>query len=261
MGTISLLGLAVFAGLHGALYGAYKDSPHESFLFRRFAREIAFALCGAVVLPVALPAVRHQSAFTLYLSLFALTRIVTEFWKLFVRVEPQDHFRIPTQMHCVVGVVHNPIIRLLFGAGFLASIYGCYAAFRLIPAWVPPPLQGLLVGLGIGTAEAIAGSYKDGTIEGFSLLKFFKSPVFGSIGGVIASGHTADPAFLLLATIGSMRMFLELLFKMLVRDYAPGKFRAIKGPFLEWYSHRRHFVAPYALTWLVYLLLCSHPNW
>ena len=40
MGTISLLGLGTLAGLHGALYGAYKDSPHESFLFRRFLREV-----------------------------------------------------------------------------------------------------------------------------------------------------------------------------------------------------------------------------
>jgi hypothetical protein len=261
MASISLLGLGTLAGLHGALYGAYKDSPHESFLVRRFVREVAFALAGAVALPVVLPSMSQQSAFTIYLALFALTRIVTEFWKLFLRVEPQSDFRIPTQMHCVVGVVQNPIIRLLLGIGFLASIYGCYEAFRLIPAWVPSPLHGLLVGLGIGTAEAIAGGYKDGTIEGFSWFKFFKSPVFGVIGGVIATGHTSDPAFLLLATIGSMRMFLELLFKMLVRDYAPGKFRAITGPFAEWYAHRRHLVVPYALTWLVYLVLCSHPNW
>ena len=261
MGTIELLGLGLLAGLHGALYGAYKDSPHESFLLRRFAREVGFAVAGALALPFALVSAPQQSAFTIYLALFALTRIVTEFWKLFVRVEPQEDFRIPTQMHCVVGVVHNPLIRLLFGVGFLASIYGLYEAFRLIPGWVPPVLDGALVGLGIGTAEAIAGGYKDGTIEGFSWFKFFKSPTFGVIGGVIASGHTSDPAFLLLATIGSMRMFLELLFKMLVRDYAPGKFRAITGPFVEWYAQRRHFVVPYALTWLVYLVLCSHPNW
>jgi len=261
MSTTALLGLGTIAGLHGALYGAYKDTPHESFLPRRFMREMAFALAAAVALPFALPAAHQQSAFTVYLALFAVTRIVTEFWKLFLRVEPQGGFRIPTQMHCVVGVVHNPLLRFLLGVGFLASIYGCYAAFRLIPSWIPSPLHGVLVGLGIGTAEAIAGGYKDGTIEGFSWFKFFKSPVFGTIGGVIASGHTADAAFLLLATIGSMRMFLELLFKMLVTDYAPGKFRAMIGPFTSWYSHRRHFVVPYALTWLVYLILCSHPGW
>lgn len=261
MGTMTLVGLGIVAGLHGALYGAYKDSPHESFMPRRFVREVGCALAGAISLPFVLPSVQEQSAFTVYLALFALTRIVTEFWKLFLRVEPQSDFRIPTQMHCVVGIVHNPMMRLLLGIGFLASIYGLYCAFRLIPGWVPMPLNGLLVGLGIGTAEAIAGGYKDGTIEGFSWVKFCKSPSFGVVGGVIASGHTADPAFLLLATIGSMRMFLELLFKMLVRDYAPGKFKSMTGPFAEWYAHRRHFVVPYALTWLVYVVLASHPNW
>lgn len=261
MGTTALFGLGIAAGLHGALYGAYKDSPHESFLPWRFAREVAFALGGAALLPFVLPSTRHQSAFVVYLALFALTRIVTEFWKLFLRVEPQGGFRIPTQIHCVIGVVGNPLVRLSLGIGFLASIYGLYEAFRRIPAWVPMPINGLLVGLGIGTAEAMAGGYKDGTIEGFSWFKFFKSPSFGIVGGVIASGHTTDPAFLLLATIGSMRMFLELLFKMLVRDYAPGKFKSMTGPFVVWYTHRRHFVVPYALTWLMYVVLCSHPNW
>src|SRR5260221_104930 len=130
MDTIALLGLGTVAGLHGALYGAYKDSPHESFLPRRFAREVAFALAGAVALPLALPLASRQSAFTIYLSLFAITRIVTEFWKLFLRVEPQGDFRIPTQIHWVVGIVHNPLVRLCFGLGFLASIYGCYEGFR-----------------------------------------------------------------------------------------------------------------------------------
>ena len=52
MSTFALLGLGILAGLHGALYGAYKDSPHESFLVRRFAREVVLALAGAVALPL-----------------------------------------------------------------------------------------------------------------------------------------------------------------------------------------------------------------
>lgn len=255
----SVLGLA--AGLHGALYGAYKDSPHESFLRRRFAREIVIAFTVALSLGFLFPAAIHQSAFVLYLSVFALTRIATEFWKLFVRVEPQEGFRIPTQMHCVHGVIRNPLVRLLLGIGFLASIYGLYLLFTLIPEDVPLPARGVLVGLGIGAAEAIAGAYKDGTIEGFHWYKFAKSPSFGAVGGVIASGHTADVAFLLLASIGSMRMFLELLFKMLPRDYAPGKFQSMSGPFVEWLGLRHRFLAPYALTWLLYIALCSHSSW
>ena len=107
----------------------------------------------------------------------------------------------------------------------------------------------------------MAGGYKDGSIEGFSWRKFAKSPTFGVLGGVIASGHTVDDVFLLLAAIGSMRMFLELLFKMVVRDYAPGKFRSMTGPFTEWATRRTLFLAPYALTWLLYVVLSSHTNW
>ena len=256
---IVLLGLA--AGLHGALYGAYKDSPHESFLVRRFIREIAIALAVSLALPIMYPPTATQSAFVIYLSVFTLTRIATEFWKLFVRVEPQEGYRIPTQIHCVTGVVHHPVLRLLMGFGFLASIYGIGALGTVVPDSWPRAAHGLFVGLSIGIAEAIAGGYKDGTIEGFSWRKFAKSPSFGALGGIIASGHTNDDVFLLLATIGSMRMFLELLFKMVVQGYAPGKFRSMIGPFTEWATSRRLFLTPYALTWLLYVALSSHVEW
>ena len=261
MTTTAIAAIGLAAGLHGALYGAYKDSPHESFLVRRFVREIAIALSIAFGLALFYPGAGRESTFVLYVSIFALTRTATEFWKLFVRVEPQEGFRIPTQIHCVRGVVHNPMLRLALGAGFLASIYGIYALGTTIPDSWPGAVHGLLVGLSVGIAEAIAGAYKDGSIEGFYWHKFAKSPCFGALGGLIASGHTSDTMFLLLAAIGSMRMFLELLFKMLVRDYAPGKFRSMTGPFTEWTLRRQHFVAPYALTWLLYVALCSHANW
>ena len=51
---------------------------------------------------------------------------------------------------------------------------------------------------------------------------------------------------------------MELLVKMRVRDDAPGKFRA---PFAEWNASRRRFVVPYAITGLLYVVLCSHPRW
>ena len=261
MTTLGIAAVGLTAGLHGALYGAYKDSPHESFLLRRFARELLLATLIALGLAAWSPAAREQSGFVVPLSVFALTRTATEFWKLFVRVEPQGEFRIPTQMHHVNGIVTNPFIRLALGIGFLLSIYGIYHLGRIIPVSWPQPVRGALTGLAIGTAEAIAGGYKDGTIEGFSWRKFAKSPFFGTFGGLVAAGHTAHPAFLLLASIGTMRMLLELLFKMVVPSYAPGKFRSMTGPFTEWAGRRHHFLAPYALTWLVYVALCSHPNW
>ncbi len=252
-----VIGLA--AGFHAALYGAYKDSPHESFLLRRFVRELVFATGAAAVLGI-FHLSDGESPFVIYLSVFALARVITEFWKLFLRVEPQEGYRIPTQIHWVKGVVHNPFLRLMMGLGFVGSIYGCYRLFRLLPDSLPWAVVGLIVGGGIGLAEAIAGAYKDGTIEGFSFRKFLKSPTFGALGGLIACYHTASLAFLLLAAIGSMRMFNELLFKMLVRDYAPGKFRSMIGPFQDWMSRRRYFLAPYAATWVLYVALFAFPS-
>jgi hypothetical protein len=249
---VLIVGLA--AGFHAALYGAYKDSPHESFLLRRFVRELIFATVIAGVI-AALHLCQGQSLFVIYLSVFALARVATEFWKLFLRVEPQDDYRIPTQIHWVKGVVHNRAVRLLMGLGFVGSIYGCFLLFRLLPDTFPWPITGLIVGGGIGLAEAVAGAYKDGTIEGFSFRKFLKSPTFGALGGFIASFHTGSLAFLLLAAIGSMRMFNELFFKMIVRDYTPGKFKSMVGPFQHWMTMRRHFVPPYAATWALYVAL------
>jgi hypothetical protein len=113
------------------------------------------------------------------------------------------------------------------------------------------------VGIFIGIEEALAGGYKDGTIEGFSFRKFLKSPTFGAFGGLVASYHTVNMAFLLLAAIGTMRMFNELLFKMVVPDYTPGKFRSLTGPFQEWLTLRRRFLAPYVATWMIYVVLLA----
>ena len=141
---------------------------------------------------------------------------------MFLRIEPQGDYRIPTQIHWFCGVVHNPFARLLLGSGFLGSIYGCYRLALLLPATLPWQAIGLLVGGFIGIEEALAGAYKDGTIEGFSFRKFLKSPTFGAFGGLVVSYHTASMVFLLLASIGTMRMFNELLFKMVVPDYTRG---------------------------------------
>jgi hypothetical protein len=251
---IILIGVA--AGLHAALYGAYKDSPQESFLLRRFLRELVFAAVISTIL-VGFHLADGQSLFIVYLSVFALARIATEFWKLFLRIEPQAEYRIPTQIHWFRGVVHNPVARLLLGAGFLGSIYGCYRLALLLPRTLPWPVAGLLVGCFIGIEEALAGGYKDGTIEGFSFRKFLKSPTFGTFGGLVAAYHTSDTAFLLLAAIGGMRMFNELLFKMVVPDYTPGKFRSLTGPFQEWMARRKHFLMPYVATWMLYVVLLA----
>ena len=242
--------VGVVSGLHAALYGAYKDSPHESFIPRRFIREIAIATGVACTLG-AFHLADGQSPFVVYVSVFALARIVTEFWKLFLRVEPQDGFRIPTQVHWLKTPVQNTLLRVAIGLGWLAGIYGCYALFRLIPRDLPNPLVGLLVGGGIGLGIACCGGYKDGTIEGFSWMKFAKSPTFGALGGLIVALHTTSLAYLLLGSVGTERMINELAFKILRPGYVPGKFPSLVARFPEWEQRRRRFLVPYAATWVL----------
>lgn len=254
MSFTTLVAIGVAAGLHGALYGAYKDSPHESFIPRRFARELVFAAVAAAFLSLSRLG-DGQTPFVLYLSVFALSRIVTEFWKLFVRVEPQDGFRIPTQIHGMGRVIHNRAARFALGIGFLASIYGIGRLCAFVSAGMPAWAIGLVFGVGIGVALACSGAYKDGLIEGFYWRKFLKSPVFGAVAGLVASVHTASPAYLLLCAIGGERMINELLFKLLVKGYVPGKFRSMTGPFRQWMRWRRYFLAPYAATWILAIVL------
>jgi hypothetical protein len=96
---------------------------------RRFLEKLFFSTGIAAALS-ALHLTNGQTTFVVYLSVFALARILTEFRKLFLRVEPQEGFRIPTQIHWVKDVVHSPAIRFLFGAAFLVGIYGCCRLFR-----------------------------------------------------------------------------------------------------------------------------------
>jgi hypothetical protein len=114
-----------------------------------------------------------------------------------------------------------------------------------MPTWA----TGLVFGGGLGLAMATSGAYKDGLIEGFYVRKFLKSPVFGSLAGILAASHTSSAIFLQLCAIGGERMINELLFKILVKGYVPGKFKSMSGPYQHWMVWRRYFLPPYAATW------------
>jgi len=262
-----LLGFA--AGVHGASYGAYKDAPYENFRLGRFIREIVIAMAFIGTLSL-LGWTDRQSSFTIFAAAFAGARTITEFYKLFVRNVSQDDFRIPTRMHYVKGVVNNPIARLILGFGFIWMLVGIWGLCSLLAPHDPPVLRGLVTGIIIGTLEAMGGAYKDGAIEGFFWHKFIKSPVFGALAGLIAAGHAemfvpgrvADLPMLMLATYGICRMLLELVYKMPVADYVPGKFPSMTASFPEWSTKRAaYFIPPYVATWALFLVLATHPSW
>ena len=243
------LALAWAAGLHAALLGAWKDSPFESFKPGSFGRELLIA----TFVGLALCRVDHlASPFLIFLSAFTLSRIATEFYKMFVRNDRQDIYRIPTQVHWVGTTLNRPL-RVMLGLGWLGAIYGLYALLRLLPPQWSPTLIGPIAGLTLGTALAIGGGYKDGSVTQFYVHKFVRSPINGAIGGLIVSVHPGGLRFFVLGAIACERMLTELFFKVLRPGYVGGHFKSTVPAFPEWMSRRRIFVAPYVLTWALFV--------
>jgi hypothetical protein len=114
--------------------------------------------------------------------------------------------------------------------------------------------KGIVLGFLIGLAEAMAGGYKDGTIEGFELLTFLRSPFLGAIGGLVLSLKTNNIAFLVLGSIGFGRMFIEIK-KYFQKKYYPGKFKTGIPRFPDWMKRRKIFLIPYILTWGLFWIL------
>jgi hypothetical protein len=252
-GLLLSIPLGIASGFHAASYGAYKDSPYESFLQRRFIRELVIALIFAIAFSM-FSLAREESYLVVYLAIFALSRIVTEFWKLFVRVENQDTFKVPTQVHFFRKVIRNTWIRMGLGIMFLAVPYGVYRIGTLLPTSLSAWQKGVLLGFLIGLAEAMAGGYKDGTIEGFSTITFLRSPVLGAIGGMCIASKSTNLAFIVLGSIAFSRMFIEIK-KFFQKKYYPGKFRSGEPRYPEWMHKRKVFLIPYVLTWILFAVL------
>ena len=145
------------------------------------------------------------------------------------------------------------LVRLMLGFAWLGAIYGLYCLLRLLPAYWSPPLVGTVTGLTLGTALAIGGGYKDGSVRQFYAHKFVRSPINGAIGGLIVSTHAGGLRFFVLGAIACERMLTELFFKVLRPGYVGGHFKSTEPSFPEWMSRRRIFVAPYVFTWVLFV--------
>lgn len=242
------------AGVHAASYGAWKDSPSESYLFRRTARELIISLSVGVIF-IYYQVWQRESYFIIYLSTYTFDRLITEFYKLFVRVEPQENYRIPTQIHFFGRVVENRMLRLVFGLIYPLAVMVVFLVTYFLSFRLNFQILGILTGLLIGLGDATGGAYKDGLIEGFYWNKFLKSPIFGMLGGLIVSYQTSSPFFLLMGTIAVMRMIIELKYKILSKGYVPGKFKSMKPTHLNWARKRNIFLVPYYATWLLFFVL------
>src|SRR3989338_845003 len=163
---ISNLLIGAVAGLHASCYGAYKDSPYEPFRLRLFVREILIAAGVALALSIT-RLVPEAPAGVLFLAVLAISRAMFETYKLFIRVEPQQRYKIPSMAHMFRRVITSRRQRIFFGMVFYGLLFITYLSSSFIFNKVPLHVGGLVLGIAIGGLMAIGGAYKDGFFEGF----------------------------------------------------------------------------------------------
>lgn len=176
------------AGLHAACYGAYKDSPHETFIWQRFIREIIIATVIAAFIRTMFPT--HAATLSLpvfFLVVLAWSRIVTESYKLFIRSESQERYLIPSQVHLWRHVVSSRPARILLGILAGIFLWSMFSLASMVSKHLSLLTSGIVIGLVTGLATALGGGYKDGLFEGFSPRKFVRSPLIGAFGGFLLS--------------------------------------------------------------------------
>lgn len=246
--------IGVASGLHAASYGAYKDSPYEKFYWPRYVREILLSLLIAGVLVYIFPSQTNPGI--LFLTTLLLSRLGTEVYKLFLRNEPQTRYRIPSMAHVSKKVVTSGWLRLAL-AGFIVTIAFILTRLAHILALLPHPLSGATIGTSIGLAIAMGGAHKDGYFEGFSPVKFCRSPAIAAVSGMFVAGFTREPALILFAAGGLERILVEAYKTFYLKSYVPGKFKAVTPPYPKYLDLRKILLLPYSATWMILFLALS----
>lgn len=248
-----LVGLAV--GCHIATWGMYKDSIHEGFTLRKYARSI---MVGVVLAPLAaavvgIDATAASGLVLLFGLTYALERAVTEFWKTFIRDEDQSKYFIPMQFHVMGRVIRHRGVRLAVGLGLVGVALLLLAGVRMLePAHGRSgPLWTLVLVASVGGwYSAFGGAFKDAPIEGFETLKFFRSPVVATIYGLLVSNFTTSYPVIALCAIGFTVATLETYKTFFFPSTPRGKFagKPIHHPVML--RRRQYFVPLYVLIWL-----------
>jgi hypothetical protein len=246
--------VGVLAGAHTATWGMYKDSPHEGFTVRRYARSIWLA--GGLALVVQwlarLDLTTAGGLFVLFGVTYVCERACVEFYKTFLREEDQSKYFIPMQFAVRGRVVHDRRTRWLVGAGVVAAalliMTGALAVEARVAGAAPLVLVVAVGSLG-GWFSAFGGAWKDAPIEGFETLKFFRSPLFAAGYALLLAQFTASFMLIGLGALGFTIATLETYKTFFFPSKPRGKFAGKPVLFPEWLQRRHYFVPLYAGIW------------
>lgn len=246
--------VGLFAGLHAATWGMYKDAPHEGFSRRRFARSplLAAAIAPVIVALVALDPRRAGDLVLLFGVTYVVERALAEVYKTFLRQEDQAKYFIPMQLHVLGKVVESRVARLgvglLYAAGLIGMVVAVHGYDRDVPG--PHPLVVIVLFGGIGGwISAVGGAWKDAPSEGFQTLKFFRSPALASLLALGLAGLTPSLLLITLAATGYTIAAIETYKTFFFPSTPRGKFAGMPIRFPEMLQRRKRFVPLYVAIW------------
>ena len=245
------------SGLHTAIWGMYKDSAHEGFSRSRFARSIVVGAAAATFIQsmLLLDLSKPGMVLLLFGLAYAAERGIVETWKTFFRDEDQSKYFIPMQFTLLGRPVESRGLRMLAGVGYiLVCVLGLWMIdgmdLRLEATRLTAGIAGLIVGLVV----AVGGGWKDAPKEGFSILKFFRSPLMTVSYALLLAAITDRHLLIAAAAIGFERATAETWKKFFFPSTPPGKFAGKPVTHPRMLRTRQWFIAPYAAIWAAVLL-------
>jgi hypothetical protein len=250
------MGVGAAAGLHVATWGMFKDCLFEGFSWGKYARSVILGLVLAVVVQRLNPLPFSPAGVLLLFGLtYALERGVTEWSKGFLRREDQSKYFIPMQFAVLGRPVRSRGLRLLVGVGYAGAVVLSVIAVRRLGAtfhqgaW----LAGCAVAAAVAGISAVGGAWKDAPLEGFQLLKFFRSPAVGGFWGLVLSLLSGDLVAVSFGALGLTIATIETWKKFHQPHSAPGKFTGKTVRFPELRRWRRRFVPVMISVWALVL--------
>jgi hypothetical protein len=260
MNTITLVPAVVgsLSGLHTAIWGMYKDSAHEGFGPIRFARSILIGAMSAILIQTMLLLNLSQPGqlVLLFGLSYAAERGIVETWKTFFRDEDQSKYFIPMQFTMLGRAVESRGARMLAGVGYIIVCgLGLWSIDSFDVRFQVTRTTAAIAGLLVGFVIAVGGGWKDAPKEGFSILKFFRSPLMTVSYALLLAGLTDRHLLIAAASIGFERATAETWKKFFFPSTPPGKFAGKPVTHPQMLRRRRWFIAPYAAIWVAVIVM------
>ncbi|HET6837606.1 MAG TPA: hypothetical protein VFH24_06150 [Gemmatimonadales bacterium] len=251
--------IGLLSGLHAACWGMYKDAPHEGFSRRTYSRSAVLGLTIGAALGLLLPvdAATASGAAILFGVIYVIERALAELYKTFFRQEDQSKYTIPMQFRILGLPVEDRLARALFGTAYLGVMLGMVALiFGYQQSGTAP--NGILARALVASAgawiSAFGGAWKDAPVEGFQILKFFRSPLLAVAWALVLSQLTPDLVLLTLAATGYTIATTETYKTFFWPSRPRGKFAGKPVHFPAMLRTRQRVVPLYVAIWLAVIV-------